>query len=94
MPTVSVFLSGRPLWVNPEMNQSDAFVAAWFPGSEGAGIADVLIGGKRDFTGRLSYSWPKTAGQFTLNKGTPGYDPLFAFGHGLSYAKGGAVSPR
>lgn len=93
MPTVSVFLSGRPLWVNPEMNQSDAFVAAWFPGSEGAGIADVLIGGKRDFTGRLSYSWPKTAGQFTLNKGTPGYDPLFAFGHGLSYAKG-AVSPR
>nr|WP_326838788.1 glycoside hydrolase family 3 protein [Sphingomonas alpina] len=89
VPTVSVFLSGRPLWVNPEMNQSDAFVAAWFPGSEGAGIADVLIGGKRDFTGRLSYSWPKTAGQFTLNKGTPGYDPLFAFGHGLSYAKGG-----
>lgn len=51
----------------------------------------MLIGGKRDFTGRLSYSWPKTAGQFTLNKGTPGYDPLFAFGHGLSYAKGGSV---
>ncbi|WP_244624653.1 glycoside hydrolase family 3 protein [Sphingomonas sp. So64.6b] len=91
VPTVSVFLSGRPLWVNPEMNQSDAFVAAWFPGSEGAGIADVLIGGKRDFTGRLSYSWPKTAGQFTLNKGALGYDPLFAFGHGLSYAKGGSV---
>src|SRR3954466_11457420 len=74
IPTVSVFLSGRPLWVNPELNQSDAFVAAWLPGSEGGGIADVLIGtrdGKprKDFRGRLSYSWPKTAGQFTLNTG-------------------------
>lgn len=91
IPTVSVFLSGRPLWVNPELNQSDAFVAAWFPGSEGAGIADILIGGKRDFTGKLAFSWPKTAGQFTLNRGGPNYDPLFAFGYGLSYAKGGRV---
>lgn len=91
VPTVSVFLSGRPLWVNPELNQSDAFVAAWFPGSEGAGVADVLIGGKRDFTGRLSYSWPKGAGQFTLNAGMRGYAPLFALGYGLSYAKPGKV---
>lgn len=91
VPTVSVFLSGRPLWVNPELNQSDAFVAAWFPGSEGEGVADVLVGGKRDFTGRLSFSWPKTASQFTLNKGAPGYDPLFPLGYGLSYAKGGMV---
>ncbi len=91
IPTVSVFLSGRPLWVNPELNQSDAFVAAWFPGSQGAGVADVLIGGKRDFTGTLSFSWPKTAGQFTLNRGAPGYDPLFPFGYGLSYAKPGTV---
>src|SRR5690606_24864335 len=43
IPVVSVFLSGRPLWVNPELNASDAFVAAWLPGSEGAGVADVLI---------------------------------------------------
>ncbi|WP_294266809.1 glycoside hydrolase family 3 protein [uncultured Sphingomonas sp.] len=96
IPVVSVFLSGRPLWVNPELNQSDAFVAAWLPGSEGGGIADVLVGDaagkpRTDFTGRLSYSWPKTAGQFTLNKGTPGYDPLFALGYGLSYAKPGRV---
>ncbi|MGK6323751.1 glycoside hydrolase family 3 N-terminal domain-containing protein [Sphingomonas sp. DT-51] len=91
VPTVSVFLSGRPLWVNPELNQSDAFVAAWFPGSEGAGVADVLVGGKRDFNGKLSFSWPKNAGQFTLNRGTPGYDPLFPFGYGLSYASGGSV---
>ncbi|WP_067732562.1 glycoside hydrolase family 3 protein [Novosphingobium naphthalenivorans] len=91
IPTVSVFLSGRPLWVNPELNQSDAFVAAWFPGSEGEGIADVLIGGKTDFHGTLSFSWPKTAAQFTLNKGMPGYDPLFPLGYGLTYAKGGQV---
>ena len=91
IPTVSVFLSGRPLWVNPEMNRSDAFVAAWFPGSEGAGVADVLLGGKRDFTGRLAYSWPRTAAQFVLNRGQAGYDPLFPFGYGLSYAKGGSV---
>ncbi|GAA0448551.1 MULTISPECIES: glycoside hydrolase family 3 protein [Sphingomonas] len=91
VPTVSVFLSGRPMWVNPELNQSDAFVAAWFPGSEGAGVADVLVGGKRDFNGKLAFSWPKTAAQFVLNRGAPGYDPLFPFGYGLSYAKGGTV---
>ncbi|MEZ0243905.1 MAG: glycoside hydrolase family 3 N-terminal domain-containing protein [Sphingomonas sp.] len=94
--TVSVFLSGRPLWVNPELNSSDAFVAAWLPGSEGNGVADVLIGDaagkpRRDFSGRLSFSWPKTAGQFTLNFGMANYDPLFAFDYGLSYAKPGKV---
>ncbi|WP_404335196.1 glycoside hydrolase family 3 N-terminal domain-containing protein [Sphingomonas sp. MMS12-HWE2-04] len=97
VPVVSVFLSGRPLWVNPELNASDAFVAAWLPGSEGAGVADVLIGDKagkarRDFSGTLSYSWPKTAGQFVLNKGQAGYDPLFALGYGLRYAKPGTVA--
>jgi beta-glucosidase len=97
VPTVSVFLSGRPLWVNPEINASDAFVAAWLPGTEGAGVADVIIGDKagkprKDFNGTLSFSWPKTAAQFTLNKGRPGYDPLFALGYGLSYAKPGTVA--
>jgi beta-glucosidase len=96
VPVVSVFLSGRPLWVNPELNASDAFVAAWLPGSEGGGVADVLVGDaagkpRTDFRGTLSYSWPKTAGQFTLNKGEAGYDPLFALGYGLSYAHGGKV---
>ena len=91
IPTVSVFLSGRPLWVNPEINQSDAFVAAWYPGSEGAGVADVLVGGATDFTGALSFSWPKRANQFRLNQGDADYDPLFALGYGLSYAKSGHV---
>jgi len=96
IPVVSVFLSGRPLWVNPELNASDAFVAAWLPGTEGAGVADVIVGDaagkpRRDFHGTLSYSWPKTAGQFTLNPGEKDYDPLFALGYGLTYAHGGTV---
>ncbi|TWB31771.1 exo-1,4-beta-glucosidase [Nitrospirillum bahiense] len=91
IPVVSVFLSGRPLWVNPEINASDAFVAAWFPGSEGGGVADVLVGDmlgrpRYDFTGKLSYSWPKTAAQATLNRLRQPYDPLFPFGYGLRYA--------
>ncbi|TNE63996.1 MAG: glycoside hydrolase family 3 protein [Alphaproteobacteria bacterium] len=93
IPVVSVFLSGRPLWVNPEMNASDAFVAAWLPGSQGAGVADVLVAGAdgtpaHDFTGRLSFSWPKTPLQAVLDRRHPNYDPLFAFGYGLSYAGG------
>jgi beta-glucosidase len=91
VPVVSVFLSGRPLWVNPEINASDAFVAAWLPGSEGGGIADVLVGDaagkpRTDFRGKLSFSWPRTAGQFTLNRGDKNYAPLFAYGYGLTYA--------
>ncbi|CAM4190422.1 glycoside hydrolase family 3 protein [Shewanella aquimarina] len=63
LPLVSVLLSGRPLWVNPELNLSDAFVAAWLPGSEGAGVSDVLIGDaqgmpRQDFVGRLPFPWP------------------------------------
>ncbi|RZJ43958.1 MAG: 1,4-beta-D-glucan glucohydrolase, partial [Brevundimonas sp.] len=96
IPTVSVFLSGRPMWVNPELNQSDAFVAAWLPGTEGAGIADVLIGdrdgkARHDFRGTLSFSWPKDAAGAPLNRGQPGYDPQFAYGYGLTYARGASV---
>jgi beta-glucosidase len=91
IPVVAIFLSGRPLWVNPELNASDAFVAAFLPGGEGGGIADVLFrdpsGGIRyDFKGKLSYSWPKRADQTPLNVGDAGYDPLFAYGYGLTYA--------
>jgi beta-glucosidase len=63
IPVVSVFLSGRPLQLDAELDASDAFVAAWLPGSEGVGVADVLIGdvqgrARHDFRGRLSYAWP------------------------------------
>ena len=91
IPTVSVFISGRPLWVNPELNASDAFIAAWLPGSEGGGLADVMIaapdGAPRfDFSGRLSYSWPASADQVEVNVGDNDYQPLFAYGYGLSYS--------
>jgi beta-glucosidase len=90
IPVVSVFLSGRPLWVNPELNASDAFVAAWLPGTEGGGVADVIVGDaagkpRNDFVGKLSFSWPKSAAQTELNVGKEPYDPLFAFGYGLTY---------
>jgi beta-glucosidase len=90
---VSVFLSGRPLWTNPEINASDAFVAAWLPGGEGVGVADVLVADgagepRHDFTGRLSFSWPNTPLQGRLNPHHPDYAPLFPLGYGLDYASG------
>jgi len=97
IPVVAVFLSGRPLWMNREINAADAFVAAWLPGSEGAGVADVILRGKdgkpqHDFKGKLSFSWPRTATQFHNNVGQAGYDPLFAFGYGLTYQDKGDLA--
>jgi beta-glucosidase len=97
IPVVAVFLSGRPLWMNREINAADAFVAAWLPGSEGAGIADVLVrkadgSVQHDFKGKLSFSWPRTATQYANNVGQEGYDPLFAFGYGLTYADKGDLA--
>lgn len=94
IPVVSIFISGRPLWVNPEINASDAFVAAWLPGSEGDGVAQVIFAGENgepefDFKGRLSFSWPKLPTQDKLNPHHDNYDPLFAYGYGLDYASGG-----
>jgi beta-glucosidase len=84
IPVICVLVSGRPLVVNQELEHSSAFVAAWLPGSEGKGIAEVLFG-EYDFQGRLSFSWPKDVEQ-KLNVGDADYDPLFAFGFGLSYS--------
>jgi beta-glucosidase len=89
VPTVAVFLSGRPLWVNPEINASDAFVAAWLPGSEGEGVADVLFRstGREhyDFTGRLAFSWPRTAMPVTFDAAGKVSGALFPRGWGLDY---------
>ena len=83
IPVVAVFLSGRPMWVNPYINASDAFVAAWLPGTEGGGIADVLFEGGSDFRGKLSFSWPATPQQQSV---------LFAYGYGLRYSDKGDLS--
>ncbi|MGH8178418.1 MAG: glycoside hydrolase family 3 protein [Steroidobacter sp.] len=94
VPVVSVFLSGRPMWVNPELNASDAFIAAWLPGSEGGGVADVLFAKadgsvNHDFKGRLPFAWPRTTLQTTAAPGSQ--PPLFAFGFGLSYGDEGSL---
>ena len=83
IPVVAVFLSGRPMFTNPEINAADAFVAAWLPGSQGAGVADVLVAGKdgktaRGFTGKLPFAWPSDAR-------SPVEKPQFPVGYGLGY---------
>jgi len=88
--TVVVLISGRPLVVSKQIKQSDAFVAAWLPGSEGHGIAEVLFG-EYDFKGRLPHSWPKSeedySGKYGPNFWDSSNEPLFPFGFGLKYYK-------
>ena len=84
IPVVVVLLSGRPLIVNEALASADAFVAAWLPGTEGQGVADVLFGDYRP-TGKLSFSWPRSMAQIPVNVGDRGYDPLFPYGYGLTF---------
>lgn len=96
-PVVTVLVSGRPVYANDLINLSDAFVAAWLPGTEGKGVADVLFAGKdgkpaHDFSGRLSFSWPGVACPGPRAAGKDGAKPLFASGYGLSYAKPGTLA--
>ena len=80
---VVVIVSGRPLVLDPQqLEQVDALVAAWLPGSEGAGVADPLFG-KVAYTGKLPVSWPRTLSQEPINVGDADYDPLFPYGYGL-----------
>ena len=83
IPVVAVMITGRPLYVNPALNDADAFVVAWLPGSEGGGIADVLLSDEEgntryDFTGKLPAAWPVAT---LMSEGT-----LYDYGYGLSYA--------
>ncbi|MAD89411.1 MAG: beta-glucosidase [Pseudoalteromonas sp.] len=96
IPVVSVFISGRPLWVNPELNASDAFVAAWLPGSEGDAVADVLLTDKagkvqNDFKGKLSFSWPSHPSK-PVNRFDEDYAPLLPYGFGLKYGDKSVLS--
>jgi len=83
IPVVAVMICGRPLVIEQELAESQAFVVAWFPGSEGHGVADVIFG-DYDFQGQLSFSWPRYDND-NWNVGDKGYDPLFPYGYGLKY---------
>ncbi len=85
IPVVAVLLSGRPLIINDVLAKCDAFVAAWLPGTEGQGVADVLFGDYKP-TGKLSFSWPRSMAQIPINVGDKNYDPLFKYGFGLTFA--------
>jgi len=84
LPVVLVIVSGRPLILGDALENSDAIVAAWLPGTEGGGVADVLFGDYKP-TGKLSFTWPRSMDQIPINVGDATYDPLFAFGFGLTY---------
>ncbi|OOG36410.1 exo 1,3/1,4-beta-D-glucan glucohydrolase [Rhodanobacter sp. C05] len=98
LPVVAVFLTGRPLWMNREINAADAFVVAWLPGSEGEGIADVLLRTRdgriaHDFHGKLAYAWPRSAVQIPVVAAARGERPQFPYGFGLTYADRGNTGP-
>jgi beta-glucosidase len=98
VPVAAVFLTGRPLWMNREINAADAFVVAWLPGSEGEGIADVLLRTRdgriaHDFHGKLAYAWPLSAAQVPVAAVARGEHPQFPYGFGLTYADRGNTGP-
>lgn len=84
IPVVVILISGRPMIINKALKNSNAFVAAWLPGTEGEGVADVLFGDYKP-AGKLSHSWPKDMKQVPINYGDKNYDPLFPYGYGLTY---------
>ncbi|KAE8699213.1 hypothetical protein F3Y22_tig00110584pilonHSYRG00264 [Hibiscus syriacus] len=83
MKCIVILISGRPVVIQPYLPSIDALVAAWLPGTEGQGVADVLFG-DYGFTGKLPRTWFKTVDQLPMNVGDPHYDPLFPFGFGLT----------
>lgn len=84
IPVVVILLSGRPMILGDTLNKADAFIAAWLPGTEGDGVADVLFGDYKP-TGKLSFTWPKSMAQVGMHLGDAKYDPLFKYGYGLTY---------
>ncbi len=84
IPVIVILISGRPMIINKALKISDAFIAAWLPGTEGEGIADVLFGSYKP-TGKLSQSWPRNMKQIPINYGDKNYNPLLPYGYGLTY---------
>ena len=90
IPIISLFITGRPLIVNKELNLSSAFVSIWHPGTAVEGINDVIFSNKdnsinHNFKGKLSFSWPSETSINPLNISDTEYNPLFKYGYGLSY---------
>lgn len=83
VPVVVVLVSGRPMAIDGILPKAQALVAAWLPGTEGEGVADVLFG-KSKPAGKLSFTWPKGSSS-SFHRGDPGYEILFPFGSGLSW---------
>jgi beta-glucosidase len=84
VPVVVILVSGRPLVLGELLDEADAVIAAWLPGTEGQGVADVVFGDYAP-TGKLSFTWPRSVDQLPINIGDTRYEPLFPFGFGLSY---------
>jgi beta-glucosidase len=84
LKTVVVLMSGRPMLLDSILPMADAIVAAWLPGSEGAGVTDILFGDAHP-SGKLPQSWPRSMTQIPINFGDATYDPLYAYGFGLTY---------
>ncbi|OFX90012.1 MAG: hypothetical protein A2W99_08355 [Bacteroidetes bacterium GWF2_33_16] len=84
IPTIALLISGRPMIIGEIMPYTDAIIAAWLPGTEGDGIAEILFG---DYSpsGKLTHSWPKNMSQIPINIDDNNYDPLFEYKHGLHY---------
>lgn len=85
-PLVLVLITGRPLILGEALQLSDAILVAWLPGTEGAGVADVLFG-KHAPKGKLPMSWPGDMSQIPINVGDERYEPLFPYGYGLTYRR-------
>ena len=84
-PLVVVLISGRPMIIDRALDTSDSFIAAWLPGTEGAGVADVLFGDYKP-TGKLPHTWPRSMDQIPLHaEDSAAKEALFPYGFGLSY---------
>ncbi|MFO7828516.1 MAG: glycoside hydrolase family 3 N-terminal domain-containing protein, partial [Bacteroidales bacterium] len=84
IPTIAVLISGRPLIIGDILPYTDAIIAAWLPGTEGDGVADIIFGNYNPM-GKLTHSWPKNMEQIPINYGDQNYDPLFEYKHGFSF---------
>jgi beta-glucosidase len=84
VPLILIIVSGRPMVLSNVIDNCDAIIAAWLPGTEGLGVSDVLFGDYAP-TGKLSHTWPRSISQEPINYGDADYDPLFPYGFGLSY---------